>query len=128
MNDAKIQKKLEQMDTPDMHETLLRGQWKNYARFAYEHYLQEGRGAILIDLKRASFKGKQLQLPSHYVADASDKLAKLGGWPSPEIAAVVRDYDPELDLIFLVWRLDDEIIYYVATDDFTPKQAYEARR
>jgi hypothetical protein len=128
MNDSKLQKKLADMDTPDMHETFLRGQWKDFTRFAYAHYLKEGRGAILIDLKHATINAGGLQLPSYYVAEGGERLAKLGGWPSQEIAEAVTSYDPELDLIFLVWRLDDEIIYYIATDELTPKKAYESRR
>lgn len=128
MNETKLQKKLQEMDTPDMHETFLRGQWKDFARFAYAHYLKEGRGAVLIDLKHGSLTHRGVQLPSYYVAEGSERLAKLGGWPSAEIAQAVAEYDPELDLIFLVWRLDDEIIYYIATDDLTPKKAYESKR
>src|ERR1044072_8855144 len=95
-NDTKLQKQLQEMDTPDMHETFLRGQWKDFARFAYTHYLKEGRGAVLIDLKHGSLNARGLQLPSYYVGQASERLAKLGGWPNVEIAQAIAEYDPEL--------------------------------
>lgn len=128
MEEADVQEKLRQLDTPDMHEVLLRGQWKDFAAFAYAGFLKAGRGAMVIDLKRAAITDSGLQVPSFYVAEGGEKLVKLGGWTSDEIADAVRDYDPELDVVFLVWRLNDEIYHYVASDDLTPRQAYEQRR
>jgi len=67
-------------------------------------------------------------MPAYYIAESSDNFAKRGGWPSEEIAEAVKDYEPELDVVFLVWRVDDEIIHYVATDEFTPPRAYAAKQ
>jgi hypothetical protein len=79
-------------------------------------------------VKRASCEASGLQMPAFYVAEGSEALSKRGGWPSQEIAQAVNEYEPELDVVFLVWRLDDEMLHYVATDEFTPRQAYEARQ
>jgi hypothetical protein len=127
MEQPDLQETLRQMDTPDMHETMLRAQWPDFAGFAYAGFLNEGRGAMVVDLKRGVMTENGLLIPSFYAAEGSDKLARLGGWPSPEIAEAVRDYDPELDVVFLVWRLNDEIFHYVASDELTPRQAYEKR-
>ena len=117
MKQADLQETLRQLDTPDMHETILRSQWRDFARVARAGYGRDGRGALVVDLKRGAMTEKGLQIPSYYVAEGSEKLARLGGWPSEEIAEAVRDYDPELDVVFLVWRLDDEIYHYVASDE-----------
>ena len=117
MKQADLQETLRQLDTPDMHETILRSQWRDFARVARAGYCSDGRGALVVDLKRGAMTEKGLQIPSYYVAEGSEKLARLGGWPSEEIAEAVRDYDPELDVVFLVWRLDDEIYHYVASDE-----------
>jgi hypothetical protein len=128
MSDNDMREKIRAMDTPDMHETFLRSQWKEFASFGWASFLKEGRGAIVVDLKRASFDASGLQMPAFYVAESSEALTKRGGWPSEEIAQAISEYDPELDVVFLVWRLDDEMIHYVATDEITPRLAYEARQ
>ena len=125
MDEAQRQEKLAQIDTPDMHESILRGQWSDFAHFAYAGFLHQGRGALVVDLKRAQLTESGLQVPSFYVAEGGETYTRLGGWPNPEIADAVRDYDPELDVVFLVWRLNDEIYHYVASDELTPRQAYE---
>lgn len=128
MSDNNQLERLKAMDTPDMHETFLRSQWKEFAAYGWASFLKEGRGAIVVDLKRASFAESGLQMPAFYVAQGSEALKKRGGWPSAEIAQAVSEYDPELDVVFLIWRLDDEMIHYVATDEITPRLSYEARQ
>jgi hypothetical protein len=128
MSDNHMFEKIKMIDTPDMHETFLRSQWKEFAAFGWASFLKEGRGAIVVDLKRASFDASGLQMPTFYVAEGSAALEKRGGWPSEEIAQAVSEYDPELDVVFLVWRLDDEMIHYVATDEITPRLSYEAKQ
>jgi hypothetical protein len=128
MSNHEVLEKINEIDTPDDHETFLRSQWKEFATFAWANYLQQGRGAIVVDLKHASFGAAGLQMPAYYVANASDNLEKLGGWPNEEIAEAVKEYDPELDVVFLVWRVNDEIIHYVATDEITPPKAFAAKQ
>ncbi len=128
MSDNQMFEKIKAIDTPDMHETFLRSQWKEFAAFGWASFLKEGRGAIVVDLKRASFDASGLQMPAFYVAEGSETLEKRGGWPSEEIAQAVNEYDPELDVVFLVWRLDDEMIHYVATDEITPRLSFEAKQ
>jgi hypothetical protein len=118
---------IEGIDTPDQHITLIRSQWRNFAAFAWEKYLSEGRGAVIVDLRSASKDGPSLNVPTHYIADASTQLQKLGGWPSEEVAEVIRDYDPEQDVIFLFLRLDGDIFHYNVSDELTPPEAYAKR-
>src|SRR4029079_591690 len=73
------------MDTPDEHVTFMRSQWADFAAFAWEKYLSEGRGAVVIDLRHASKDGPTVGVPSYYVAEASEGLRKRGGWPSREV-------------------------------------------
>lgn len=108
------------MDTPDGHQTLIRAQWRDFASLAWKRYLSEGRGAIVIDMSRAAEGSTGFQVPSYYVADKSEKLA---GWPSEEIAEVVREYDPELDVVFIFLRLEGEALYYLVSDELAPPQA-----
>jgi hypothetical protein len=128
MSNNEVSEKIKALDTPDMHQTFLRSQWEEFAAFGWASFLKEGRGAIVINLKRASFDASGLQMPAFYVAEGSQSLARQGGWPSEEIAQVVREYDPELEVVFLVWRLDDEMIHYIAMDEITPRLSYEAKQ
>jgi hypothetical protein len=127
MTEAEKPERISSMDTPDGHQTMIRAQWRDFAAFAWNHYLNEGRGAIVIDMSRASQEGGRLQVPSYYVADRSEKLARKGGWPDTEVAEVVRDYDPELDVVFVFLTLAGDWLYYVVSDDLTPPQAYKSK-
>ena len=115
------------LDTPDQHETFIRQQWARLAAFAWQKYNREGRGAIVIDLRHATVAGSAINVPTVYVAEGSDKLARRGGWPNAEVAEVIRDYDPAQDVIFLFLRLDGDVFHYNVSDELTPPQAYEGR-
>jgi hypothetical protein len=115
------------MDTPDEHVTFIRLQWPAFAAFAWEKYLSEGRGAIVVDLRNASNDGPAISVPTFYVAEESERLLKRGGWPSAEVAEVVRDYDPEQDAVFIFLRLDGDVFHYNVTDELTPPRAYAKR-
>ena len=115
------------LDTPDQHATFIKSQWRVFAAFAWEKYESEGRGAIIVDLRHASVTGKAINVPTVYVAEGSDKLARRGGWPNAEVAEVIGDYDPAQDVIFIFLRLDGDVFHYNVSDELTPPQAYEAR-
>lgn len=120
--------KIEDIDTPDQHITFIRSQWRDFAAFAWEKYESEGRGALVVDLRNAKADGSNFSVPTSYIAEASDQLAKLGGWPNEEVAEVIKEYDPEQDVIFIFLRLDGDIFHYNVSDELTPPKAYEAKR
>jgi len=120
--------RIEDLDTPDAHVTFIRSQWPDFAAFAWRKYLSDGRGAIVVDLMKASKSGGNLQVPTYYVADGSERLSKRGGWPDEEIADVVKEYDPEQDVVFIFLRLDGDVFHYNGSDELTPPQAYQAKR
>jgi hypothetical protein len=124
---AERRERIKAIDTPDGHQTLIRAQWRDFASFAWKHYLSEGRGAIVIDMSRAGEEGAGFQVPSYYVADQSDKLARRGGWPSREVAEVVREYDPELDVVFIFQTMEGDWLYYLVSDELTPPEAYRPK-
>ncbi len=118
---------IESIDTPDGHITFLRSQWRDFASFAWEKYISQGRGAIVVDLTSATKESANLNVPTSYVAEASEGFKKLGGWPNQEIAEAVSEYDPEQDVIVIFLRLNGEIYHYNVSDDLTPPGAYEAK-
>jgi len=120
--------RIEDLDTPDAHITFLRSQWRDFAAFAWEKYRSEGRGAVVIDLRNASKSAENLDVPTFYVADGSERLANRGGWPSNEIEEMIKEYDPEQDVVFIFLRLDGDVFQYNVSDDLTPPEAHESRR
>jgi hypothetical protein len=120
--------RIEDLDTPDAHITFIRSQWGDFAEFAWRKYQSEGRGALVVDLTKASKSAAGLHVPTYYVAEGSERLSNLGGWPSYEIADLVKDYDPEQDVIFIFRRLDGELFHYNVSDELTPPRACEEKR
>ena len=120
--------RIEDLDTPDAHVTFIRSQWRDFAAFAWGKFLSEGRGAVVVDLLKASKSGGNLQVPTYYVADESERLSRRGGWPNAEIAEVVKEYDPEQDVVFVFLRLDGDVFHYNASDELTPPRAYQIRQ
>ena len=118
---------IEEIDTPDQHITFIRSQWRDFAAFAWEKYLSEGRGAVVVDLRNARKDGSNFNVPTHYIAEGSERLVKLGGWPSQEVAELICDYDPEQDVIFLFLRLDGDVFHYNVSDELTPPKASEKK-
>lgn len=128
MADSLPPKEIIESDTPDEHLTFMRSQWRDFAAFAWEKYLSEGRGAVVVDLKRASKTDTRLQVPTFYLSDGSERLRARGGWPSDEVEQVIREYDPERDVVFIFLRLDGDAFHYDASDEITPPIAYRSRR
>ena len=118
---------IEDLDTPRGHLAFIQSQWRDFAAFAFEKFLSQGRGAVVVDLKSAEKLGDNLRVPTHYIADRSEPLRKLGGWPSEEIEEIVQTYNPEQDVVFLFLRLDGDVFQYNVSDDVSPPEAYSAK-
>jgi hypothetical protein len=125
MINTELTGRIEDLDTPDAHITFIRSQWRDFARFAWEKYLSEGRGAVVIDLRNAAMTGQHLHVPSYYVAESSEGLTKRGGWPSAEVEEVIGEYDPEQDVVFIFLRLDGDAFHYNVSDELTPPRAHQ---
>src|SRR6185312_4982472 len=119
--------RVEDLDTPDAHITFIRSQWAEFAAYAWRKYLSEGRGAVVINLRNASKTPKGLHVPAYFISEGSKQLTDMGGWPDEEISEVIREYDPEQDVILLFLRLDGDVFYYNVSDELTPPQAYKAK-
>jgi len=119
--------RIEDLDTPQGHIAFIRSQWRDFAAFAFEKFLSQGRGAVVVDLKNAEKLADDLRVPTHYIADRSEPLRKLGGWPSEEIEEIVQTYNAEQDVVFLFLRLDGDVFHYNVSDDLTPPEAYSSK-
>ena len=119
--------RIEDLDTPEAHLKFIRAQWGDFAAFSYKKYLLEGRGAVVFDLKNPFRSEVGFEIRTHYIAERSSQLAKLGGWPSDEIKNVIAEYDPEQDVVFLFLRLNGDVFHYNVTDQLTPMKAFHTR-
>jgi hypothetical protein len=111
------------LDTPEEHQRLIKNQWLEFAAFAWRHFGKEGRGAVVVDLRDPSKSGSATLVKTYYVAQGSEPLAKLGGWPIEDIADAINEYDPRQDVLFLILRREYEPLFYVVSDDPPPPQA-----
>jgi hypothetical protein len=118
MDDKELLERARAIDTPEGHQKLIRSQWQSFAAFASRRTRGEGRGAVVIDLRDAARAGSGLHLPTYYMAEASERLTELGGWPSEEVAQVIGEYDPGQEVIFIFLRLDGDFVYYRVADDY----------
>src|ERR1044071_5131650 len=120
--------RIEDLDAPEAQLHFIKAQWRDFAAFAWEKYSAEGRGAIVVDLRKAAKSSAGLSVPVYYVADGSARLSARGGWPTEEVAEVIRDYDPRQDVVFIFLRLAGDLFHYNVSDEPTPPQAYEAKQ
>jgi hypothetical protein len=68
------------------HKQFLSTNWEMLAAFSWEHYQQEGRGAVLVveeDFVHAETP-QYTTVHLRYVSDASPVLKDIGGWPGGE--------------------------------------------
>lgn len=113
----------ENIDTPEEHQRLIKSQWRAFAAFAWRRYQHEGRGAVVVDLRNPRAGGAGINVSTYYVADGSERLTELRGWPSEEIAEVVRECDPGEEVVFIFLSAVDDVVYYRVSDELTPPEA-----
>ena len=66
---------------------------------SWDGYQKAGRGALLIYGEEADEKRLQVG-PLVYLSEAEGD-----GWPTEEVAEIVKDYDPEREVVVIVrWR------------------------
>jgi hypothetical protein len=111
------------LDTPEGHQKLIKNQWQEFAAFAWRQYGKEGRGAVVVDLRDPRTSGTSTLVKTYYVAQGSERLSKLGGWPTDNIADALGEYDPQQEVLFLILRREAEPLFYLVSDEPPPPQA-----
>lgn len=85
---------------------------------SWDGYQKAGRGVLLIYGEEADEKRLQVG-PLVYHSEAEG-----GGWPTEEVADIVKDYDPEREVIVIVrWRDDTDV--YRFRPPMAPPAAYK---
>lgn len=132
MKKIKLSKHVRLLRTKEGHDQFIKNGWPSLAALAWDKYRAEGRGVVVIFTNRAidigaGFDG--LVVPSTYIAEESNALNEMGGWPSHEVAWMVRRYDPEQEVIFLFIGPNDqrEFERVACQSNLAPPQATAVR-
>jgi hypothetical protein len=130
MKKIKLSKHVRLLRTKEGHDQFIKHGWRSLAALAWDKYRSEGRGVLVIFTNRAidvgaGFDG--LVIPSAYIAEESEALSEMGGWPNPEVAWMVRRYNPEQEVIFLFIGPHNqrEFERVACQNDLAPPQAAE---
>jgi hypothetical protein len=85
---------------------------------SWDGYQKAGRGVVLIYGEEADEKRLQVG-PLVYLSEAEEE-----SWPTEEVADIVKDYDPEREVIVIVrWRDDTDA--YRFKPPIAPPAAYK---
>jgi len=132
MKKIKLSKHVRFLRTKEGRDRFIAEGWRSLAALAWEKYRSEGRGVVAIFTNRAIDVGAGfggLVVPSTYIAEESEALSEMGGWPNPEVAWMVRRYDPEQEVIFLFVGPDGQGEYerVARPGDLTPLRAAQVK-
>src|ERR1019366_3076536 len=112
------------------HKQFLNANWQLLAAFSWEHYQQQGRGAVLVD-ERDFVDAKIPQFAAiklRYVADNSPVLTEIGGWPGDKEANWVKTYDPDARVVVLIVRDGGGPSGYLIGGNPKPSVAYAGQQ
>lgn len=97
---------------------------------AYEGYLSQGRGAMVIrlsDIKELSRSPGFYSFQWKYAPAGSDPLKQIGLWPDERMAQALENYDPETEVVVVIIAPDGVAHCYSRRmhADLLPPKAYE---
>lgn len=108
------------------HKRFLSANWEMLAAFSWEHYQQEGRGAVLVveeDFVHAEVP-QYATVHLRYVGDASPVLREIGGWPGEKETNWVKTYEPDERVVVLVVRDNGGTSGYMISGVTKPSVAF----
>jgi hypothetical protein len=108
------------------HKQFLNANWQLLAAFSWEHYKQQGRGAVIADERDfvTATIPQFAAIKLRYVADGSPILAEIGGWPGDKEAGWVKSYDPDARVVVLIVRDGGGTSGYMVGGTPKPSEVY----
>jgi hypothetical protein len=115
------------IDWDKVYHQVVNDNWTVLAAYAWKHYLEKGRGAVLVQVDQlveaspALSGGSELEVQVSYLPGSN--LARL----TADTAAFVAQYDPTTELVILFTGLDQggNLAYRCKTGDGpVPPDAY----
>jgi hypothetical protein len=112
------------------HKRFLSANWEMLAAFSWEHYLNEGRGAVLVVEENFVHAEVPQYTAVHlrYVSDASPVLKDIGGWPGEKEENWVKTYDPDVRVVVLIVRDNGGTSGYMIGGPTKPSTAHARRK
>ena len=83
---------------------ILYNRWEDIACFAYESYNTNGRGVV--GLEKTGIEGGPLERQTQLLYAVYDFKA---GKPDKETASLIREYDPEWEVVIQYMREDESV-------------------
>jgi len=99
---------IDEIDSRVGHLKLIFIHWNLFAYMAWDGYREYGRGAVIIDLRDSTPRqllGQEVHHRMGYLGERSDVFKS---WPSEEVAEKVEEYEPEDEIIVIVYGRDYE--------------------
>lgn len=108
------------------HKRFLQANLALLAAFGWEHFQQEGRGAVVADEQDFIHapEPQYTRISLRYLAEGSPRLQELGGWPGDKEAGWVKTYEPDARLVVFIVREDHGVSSYLLIPPIRPPQAF----
>ena len=109
-------------DRHTISQNLIAANVDSISAVSWDGYQKAGRGVVVIYGEEAD--EKRLQAGPLVFLSEAEAQAQGEGWPDEEVAGIVRDYDPEREVIVIVrWRDDTDA--YCFRPPIAPPAAYK---
>lgn len=110
-------------ESRDSHLAFIMGNWSVLAAWSWRGYQEGGRGCMVIDSKQASTEptvtSRLGETPAVYLV--ADQVPEI-----EEVRRMIREYDPETEVVVVILRLDGGQSEYRLRGPVLPVDAYRA--
>lgn len=125
--------RVEELDNPQGYGRIAGGSRKDFAARAWEGYLHYGRGALVIKMAKVQEVKRSpgyYSVSSEYAPEGSELLAEVGLWPDERLAKILREYNPEREVVLVFVSLKGVANCYtlLLPESISPQEAYIAWR
>jgi len=122
--------KLSKEERITRHKRFLQANWRGLAAFAWEHYQQQGRGAVVADENDFVHADtpQYAAIRLRYVAEDTPLLKEIGGWPGDKESNWVKTYDPDARVVVLIVRDNGGTSGYLIGASPRPSEAFAMKQ
>lgn len=108
------------------HKDFLNANWRRIAAFAWEHYLEKGKGMVLVHEEDFVFAPTPQYAPLRfrYLPVDDPGMKDFPDWEGSKEQMWIVSYDPSERVIVVVIRYDSSISSYFAGARPSPPDAY----
>ena len=112
------------------HKDFLNANWRRIAAFAWEHYLNKGRGMVLVHEEYFVFASTPQYAPLRfrYLPADDTGMKEFPDWEGSKEQAWIETYDPAERVILVVFRYDSSVSSYFAGTKPSPPDAFKAEQ